>query len=287
MYNFKKELSHMIKQLEVTVLVNDRVDKAGFLAEHGFSCWVDTGENKFLFDTGGGLVLDHNARLLDIRLDHADAVILSHGHDDHSGGLSSVFRRNPDVTVGVHPHAFTPRFIREEEGVRANSFSRYTSSSIAKECGRLVLTESPTELFPGVSVTGTTPREYNTEHLNAGYYLDASGTLSDPFTDDQAAFIETEAGTVVLVGCAHSGLANIMEHVADLTGRRRIHAIIGGLHLSEASGDTMDNVLDMLVEFDVKMLGMAHCTGVNAETVFRTKFPSRCAGVSVGSRIQI
>lgn len=277
----------MIKHLNISVLVDDCASSTGFLGEHGLSYWVDTGDHAFLFDTGYGLVLDHNAYLMDIPLNRADAVILSHGHDDHTGGLQSVLRHNPGIRVGVHPHAFTPRYIQEETSTRANGFSRFSPSSIAQEHGQLMLTETPTEILPGVSVTGTIPRTYNVDRINRGYYLDDAGTRPDPFTDEQAVLLDTAAGTVVLVGCSHAGLPNIMEYVADLTGRRRIHAIIGGLHLSDASADIMENVLDLLFEFNVKMLGLAHCTGPEAKAVFRTKFSTRCADISIGTRIRI
>ena len=162
-----------------------------------------------------------------------------------------------------------------------------TRSLITQEKRRLVLTEVPTEMFPGVTVTGTIPRAYNTEHSNRDYYLDAEGTAPDPFTDEQVVIIDTVAGTVVLVGCSHAGLMNIMEYVADLTGHRRIHAILGGLHMADADADTMDNVLDILFEFNVQMLGLSHCTGADAKALFRTKFFRKCIEMPVGSRIRI
>ncbi|MGE4488615.1 MAG: MBL fold metallo-hydrolase, partial [Kiritimatiellales bacterium] len=165
-----------------------------------------------------------------------------------------------------------------------NGFSNRFS---LKSPHRLVLTESPTDFFPGVSATGTVPRAYNTDAANRNCYLDEAASVPDRFVDDQAVLIETLAGTVVLVGCCRAGLANIMEYVADLTGRRSIYAIIGGLHLEHAATDTMENVLDMLFEFNVQMLGMAHCTGAEAEAVLRTKFSRHSFGISVGSRIRI
>lgn len=138
--------------------------------------------------------------------------------------------------------------------------------------------------MPGLFATGEIPRQTDFEDVGGRFCLDTTGQQPDPITDDQALFFESQAGLVVLLGCAHAGVVSTLRHIKRLTGRNRIHAVLGGMHLQTASPERMKHTLAALEECDIGLLVAMHCTGWPATPVLWNQFGSRCARGGVGSR---
>lgn len=270
-------------KLRITTLVEDTAGGRGLLAEHGLSFWIEMGARKILFDTGQGLVLTGNARQLGIHLEQAEAVIISHGHYDHTGGLSETLRLARQARVYAHPAALMPKYARNTDGsIREIGIPLLNEEKI-REQADLILTEKPVEIGEGFFLTGPVPRRTDFEDVGGPYFSDPACLCPDALTDDQSAFIETPDGTIVILGCAHAGVINTLDYIRELTGNRRIHTVLGGMHLLAAGSVRMHKTVEGLCRIDARRLVPCHCTGFAALAWLWHAFPDQCALCHVGT----
>lgn len=272
--------------ISVTVLADNTVTGRGLLAEHGLAYWIDTGTHRLLFDTGQGLVLAANARQLGLDLATVTGVALSHGHYDHTGGLRAVLAVTArNLTVFAHPDALTRRYHCTAEGHREIGIPEETRALLGHPSCRLALATTPTAVAPGVFLTGEVQRHHAQETIDEPFFRDAAGRDPDLIRDDQAMFFGTAEGTVVLLGCAHSGLINTLDAVQRLTGGDPIHTVIGGMHLRSASATRLAWTIEALRRFRVRQLLPTHCTGIAAAAALWNAFPKACRPCGVGTRM--
>ncbi|MFA5688868.1 MAG: MBL fold metallo-hydrolase [Kiritimatiellales bacterium] len=152
----------MVQALNVTVLSNNCVFKKGLLAEHGWSLWIEADDHIFLWDTGQGLAIEHNARELNLDLRRIEAVLLSHGHYDHTGGLRNVLKYAPHAKIYCHPAVFQPQYRREPGGKKSREIGLpfYTQETLEAACGGLIASAEPVEIISGVWMSGEIPRDH-------------------------------------------------------------------------------------------------------------------------------
>jgi 7,8-dihydropterin-6-yl-methyl-4-(beta-D-ribofuranosyl)aminobenzene 5'-phosphate synthase len=274
----------MIHQLRITTLVENTVGRPDLLAEHGIAFWVEADGFRLLFDTGQGKVLGHNARKLGVPLDSADAVAFSHGHYDHTGGLAEVLGARPDVPIYLHPAAREPKYARGPRPPhRAIGMPEPAEAALRSHRGPITWTRGPTEIRPGMVLTGEIPRRTQFEDVGGPFFCDAECQTPDPLADDQALCIETPSGAVVVLGCAHSGVVNSLDYLAELTGASRFRAVLGGMHLVRADAERLDATIAALQRYDPRVLAAGHCTGPRAVTALWAALPDRCVPCAAGS----
>jgi len=260
-------LAHALK---VTVLVtNLGGDPYEGDGEWGYSALVEVDGHKILYDTGlsADLVL-RNAKALKIDLSDIEDVVLSHNHYDHVGGLMSLRRElskiNPRAMSRVHVGAgiFEPRW--SESGEDRNGLRLIRAEYLATG-GAFVVHDKPTELFPGVWLTGPVPRTNDEKNWTPGLSLDTpQGRREDNVPEDSALIFNTGRGMIILTGCAHAGIVNITEYARRIIGNKPIVAMIGGLHLFSASDQTLAWTGAKLKSYGVLSLLAGHCTGIEA-----------------------
>ncbi len=245
----------------ITVLCDNWAHDPGCVAEHGLSLWIETPGGRLLFDTGSGKGIGPNSERLGIELDRADAIVLSHGHDDHIGGLAWAWSQAPRARLFLHPVAIAPHYSIRNGQAHDIGMNREASATVRRRLDAVVWTASPTEILPGVFATGSIPRQTDYEDTGGPFYLDAQGREPDLIEDDQALWFDTPQGLMVALGCAHAGVINTLTHIRALTGDRPIRAVLGGMHLGAASNDRMKRTVAALKSLDIAMLMPCHCTG--------------------------
>ncbi len=273
--------------IRITVLVENTARGPGLLAEHGLAYWIEYDDHRILLDSGQGGVLMSNAYKLRIRLTEIDALVLSHGHYDHTGGVAEALKTSQSVAVYAHPAAFAEKFIRHKDGTAREIGMPYLSDKAIRDSrNRLVATHQPIAVFRALSATGPIPRATDFEDTGGPFFLDEACTQHDSLEDDQSVFFDTTAGTIVLLGCAHSGVINTLHYIRQLTNNRPIHSVIGGMHLIGASPRRIARTVEELGKIGVERLAPAHCTGIPATVALWNAFPGRCQSCPVGTRFE-
>ncbi len=271
----------MIKNLNITQLVENTANGPGVLGEHGNSFYIQADEYCLLFDTGQGLTLRHNVEQLEIPVNSIQSIVLSHGHYDHMGGLEEALDLTGAINLYLHPQALGSKFNRNGRDIGAPMIGAKKIQSLTR---KIIHTRKPTEIVTGIHVTGEIPRTHKIEDTGGPFYSDQKLNQPDSLVDDQALYIETIQGVVVLLGCGHSGVINTLEYVQLLTGGKPIRAVIGGMHLLNATVERLAFTSNALEHFEIPYLAPNHCTGVNAICNFIRHFPGRVHVSHVGSR---
>lgn len=268
--------------LVITLLVDNTAGGQGMQAEHGLSFWIERGDARILFDTGQGMVLEHNAKMLGIPLASVDSIVLSHGHYDHTGGLSDVLNLADCPTVYAHPHAFQPKYSRKQDGVRYIGIGESQKQAVMRQAEFFSVT-APHQIATGIWCTGPIPRLNQFETFEGHFFKDLACEKPDFIEDDQALYMECEQGIVVVLGCAHAGVVNTVQYIRMLTNDQPILAVLGGMHLGGATTERMDYTAKKLKSMHVEELMPCHCTGFQAMAYLSHLFPTRYKPLQTGA----
>jgi len=265
--------AHEVKLLHITVLSTMLADRG--IGEWGFAALVEVDGRRLLFDTGDRpeTVLQ-NAHELGIDLSNVTDVVLSHHHADHTGGLLTLRRELGKINrtalsrIHVAPGVFLSR---RRTGSDQEANPMIELKTLAEASGGVFIEHAgPTELLPGVWLTGPVPRRHPERNWPAGVSIvTAAGLVPDTLLEDMSLVINTEKGLVVVTGCAHAGVVNIVEYARDIVGRRPAYAVVGGLHLFASTDETLAWTAQRLRAAGLAYLLGAHCTGI--EAVFRIR----------------
>jgi 7,8-dihydropterin-6-yl-methyl-4-(beta-D-ribofuranosyl)aminobenzene 5'-phosphate synthase len=277
--------------IRLTILCENSVDRVspyGLLGEHGFACHLQTPHGNFLFDTGGGMTIMTNAELLGIDFSKVKGIMFSHGHFDHTGGLKQVLEKTGPLPIYAHPDLFNERYSNNGGKTRDIGIP-WPRVELEKLGAEFFLHEGPYEVAPGLLLSGAVPRvnKQETGDPNLLVLSDQKTQVTDPLQDDLSLFINTDKGLVILLGCAHAGLLNIIDHAIKVTGQERIHMVLGGTHLKFCSEEQMTATLKRLEELDIDKIGAAHCTGLRGARMLAERFGERFFSASVGVEIDL
>lgn len=277
----------MTSNVRITTICENKSPGGGLLGEHGLSMFLEVGDKRILFDTGSGLTLLPNAARLGINLGRLDAILLSHGHYDHTGGLLPLCKKFAAAPVYAHPDIFVPKY--RSPGISPNEDAKYIGPPWSREDLEALgvqfhLQREPVDFGGGVMFTGEIPRLAEWTHPEPDLLRKtAEGFEVDPFFDDQALIVESPAGVVVVLGCTHTGLVNTLRHVVTLTGKKQIYALTGGTHLLNATVEQLAPIFEELKEFDLQFVAPCHCTGFGPTLAFQQAFGDKFVYHQAGS----
>ncbi len=234
--------------VKMTVLYDNYVYREGTHAEWGFSCLIEGLEKTILFDTGGESdVLMKNMEILNVDAGAVDLVVISHNHWDHIGGLNIFLSKRKGIPV-------------------------------------YLLDSSPSEIKTGVENTGATVISV-TELMKVCEHAYLTGEMGT-ILKEQSLLIGTGKGTVIITGCSHQGIVDILNKAKEILDRN-IYLVFGGFHLLNHSDDQMQGIIESFREIGVKKCGATHCTGDHQIELFREAFGEDYVRVGVGRVIEI
>ena len=261
-----------VKMLRITILSTMLAEDYETFGEWGFAALVEVDGKRMLFDSGAhpDTVLK-NAHALKIDLADIDEMVLSHNHTDHSGGIvflrTELMKTNPKALSVAHvgKGIFIPRV--NKQGKDENG-ALPIKTAYEQLGGTWVEHDKPSELLPGVWLTGPVPRP-NDEHNWSGYRQMIDEKTGKPgaediVQEDSALIFDTDKGLVMLTGCGHAGVVNIAQYARATVREAPFEAIIGGLHLFRADDKTLAWTVSKLKPMGVRHLLAAHCTGIEA-----------------------
>jgi 7,8-dihydropterin-6-yl-methyl-4-(beta-D-ribofuranosyl)aminobenzene 5'-phosphate synthase len=271
----------------ITVLCENTVGARVGTGEHGFSAFIETEAENYLFDTGNGVSIVRNALLLRKDLTSIKKIFLSHGHYDHTGGLPDVLRIRGEVDVLAHPNIFTERIAvpnEDEEGKRRFVGIPYRREYLEFSGARFALERAFYEPEKGMFLTGEVPRKTPFEKPDPRLFARAGENwVPDQFLDDQSLVLDTPKGLLIILGCAHSGMINTINHVMEKTGREKIYALLGGTHLQFLTPEQLEESIEAIKRVGVEHMGVSHCTGMRASMRLAQEFGDRFFFGHVGS----
>ncbi len=266
-------------------------------AEHGLSYHIETevdrGSSSLLFDYGmdpRGMI--HNMEILGIDPGTINAMALSHGHFDHWGGLREFLLRYgqripPGTPLYVGGEAFARRFSIRSPGSEPQDIGALDREEI-EQLGVVEIIEvtEPREIIPGGYATGPVERATEYERGNPYLLVKRGGRLDQDFFEGELAmvFAVKGCGLVVLSGCAHVGIVNIVKHAIAMTGISKVHAIIGGFHLVNAQTDLVDRCMEDIHGFNPDYIVPTHCTGFETVMRFALEMPDQFILNTAGTR---
>jgi 7,8-dihydropterin-6-yl-methyl-4-(beta-D-ribofuranosyl)aminobenzene 5'-phosphate synthase len=268
----------------ISILADNAVERGRFTGEHGFSAHIAVDGEKILFDTGQGMVFRRNAALLGVDLDSVQKVILSHGHYDHGDGIPSLtFAKVQKPHIYLHPSVFSRRFAKDDTGGYREIGISWSRQSLTVRGAALVESAVPQFIYDGVAVSGTIPRTTDFENPGGPFYMmENNAYIADEILDDQALYIKTPAGLIVLTGCAHSGIINTVLYGQRLMQEERIAAVIGGTHLIHAPADRLRKTVQCLRELCVGKVCAGHCTGFDGTCFLMQELGERFERITAG-----
>jgi 7,8-dihydropterin-6-yl-methyl-4-(beta-D-ribofuranosyl)aminobenzene 5'-phosphate synthase len=236
------------KQITLTILYDNYVFKEGTKSDWGFACFIEGTEKTILFDTGTkGQILLHNANNLGIDLNNLDLIVISHNHGDHTGGIDSVLK----IKSGI------PVYIGSSFPV---SFSQY----IKKKGAIPVKVEDPVEICRHV---------YSTGELNGP-------------VNEQSLILDTDDGLVIITGCSHPGIVNIVQRAKQLH-KKNIYLVFGGFHLMRHSDIDVGKIIQEFKSLGVEKCGATHCTGDRAIKLIQQAFGADYLPMGTGQVIKV
>ncbi len=281
-----------VSDLKITTIADNLVLRGGLWGQWGLSYLLELTDSygearKVLFDTANDLwPFLYNIEKLKLDLDGLDAIVLSHGHGDHTVATVEAVEMSGGCKVYAHPHCFLPRFYKSKKGElrRSGVPEGQGIEEIEKVGGEVILTADPVEVVPGLWTTGEVPRTKDFEFLAKS--TDGSGSIiendgvkeEDLILCDQSLWMDVEgSGCWTITGCAHSGPVNTLSRVLELGGFESVYAYIGGTHLVGRKDDYILKTATEIRKFGLELFSPCHCTGFNAMALLQREFKNEFA----------
>ena len=266
------------------IVLSENHSNGDMEGEFGLSLAVKFDGYKFLFDTGASNLFSINAKKMGFSVDMFENVIFSHGHSDHSGGV--VYIKEPKRII-AHPNIFKARY-----SIRQGKFVGFpTDEDSLRSVHNLFKTKNPVQINPGIWFLGEIPMVVDFEkNGNFATTLDGAFKQIDMTEDDSAVVFDTPKGLVIMAGCCHRGVCNIIEYAKKVTGKTRVSTIIGGLHLRnlETKKELIDNTIEYMKSNGIGNFYLGHCITDEVIDYFEKNMPNaKIFRLAVGKKFNV
>lgn len=263
-------------KLKVLVENNTYIDQY-FCGEPAVSFYIEDGESRILFDVGYSDVLIKNASMMNVDLNQISTIVFSHGHNDHTRGLTYLTKQYDlsNVKIVAHPNAFKRRVCKGE-----NIGSPILQEELEKQC-QLHLAKNPKKVSGNLTFLGEIPTlcEFEPRRV-VGKLKEGAVWKEDLILDDTALVYQNERGLYIITGCSHSGICNIIEYAKQVCKDERIVAVIGGFHLFEVN-DRVEAVVHYFKENQIQLLYPCHCVSFKVKARIDQDIPIHEVGVGL------
>lgn len=271
----------------IKTLAEDQALSEAFGSEHGLSFYIESGGRKILFDTGASGLFAENARKLGVPLEEVQYLFISHGHNDHGGGLETFLKLNQKAKVYIHPLAFEKHYSKKKDG----SFRYNGLDGRLKAHPRLNFCEGLNEIAPGLWLFSDVPERTPRPYCNRSLFAEHGGRfVPDLFSHEQNLLISEAGKKILLVGCAHSGIVNIMAEFRELFGTFP-DEVIGGFHLARGSAGRESKASVAKTAAYLDRAGAryytCHCSGEEPYRELKAVLGDRIRRVSAGSVFEL
>mgnify|MGYP000477356200 CR=1 FL=1 len=274
-------------EVNVTILVENTTPTPGLVGEFGFSALIEVDEKRILFDTGSGEALETNAKALDVDLASIDALVISHGHFDHTGGVLQLLPKLKKPVIYAHSGIFTRHLLPIEDKQPQYIGVPFTRDDLVGLRAQFVAADDFCELAEGVYLTGTIPRHTDYEDPGGLFIKEVDGVIAPDYIEDDMALVITHPqGLIIISGCAHAGLINTINYAMERTGDNKVLAFIGGTHLKEADENRLQKTIAELRRINPQKLIVCHCTGFSASSRLLWELPAVTAKGETGMSFQ-
>lgn len=266
--------------MKATTLVENLTYQSELVAEHGLSIYIETENKRILFDTGQTDAFIRNAQVKCIDLAKVDALILSHGHYDHAGGVNAFLKINTTAKVYLKRAALSDKY---------HGHSKYIGAGIDAQLadGRLVFVDSILEIDKGLFIVPDTPiKTASDTHFEGFFVRDGGSFVADTFDDELFVVAESADGISILSSCSHRGITNIVEAARKIFSKK-VKTILGGFHLIRSTDAQQSTIADYIEHLEPERVGICHCTGVDGYAFFKQRLGDRVFYSSVGSSVDL
>lgn len=272
------------------LLENTKLNDSNLCIEHGLSLLIEKDNKRVIFDTGGpkGCAIQ-NASILEEDLSKIDAVVISHGHNDHTGGLLDFFKLNDNALVYLKKEALNPYYSEKT----SNKKFIGTDGRIAENhFDRLKFVKTTLEIIPGIFVIPNIYKKFSIHSSNSNLLMkNDHGILEDTFSHELFMIIKEDKLTL-FSGCAHNGIKNIISTTKDIFRGIKIKTIIGGLHLQagkskslQAKDEEIYSIAQCLIDENIEKIYTGHCTGIKGFNVMKSVLKDKIERIYSGKEI--
>lgn len=265
--------------MKITTVVENHVSKSGLGAEHGLSFVIESKGKKIMFDTGQSKLYARNAKALGFDVAAFDALVISHGHYDHVGGLPHFIENNNQAPVYLKKEALWPKFHNERYiGVKR---------TINALNPRFKFVENMFEVIDNVFIATNIENRYPDDSHKHGFFVQENeNRIADNFADELFLVLKTEKDISIVSSCSHNGITNIVE-----TARRvfnlPVNSVIGGFHIKNDTSLNVDKMINYFNIIEVKSVFTGHCTGIEKFIQFQTKFKGKTFYLETGTVLEL
>ncbi len=273
--------------MEITMLSENTSISEDLKSEHGLSILIQTKSAVVLFDTGASGTFFRNAQKMDADIAKVTHLVISHGHYDHGGGIDTFLQENDKASIFIKEQAFGGQYAKR--GPDQTLYVGLAEHLINND--RMVFTQNMTELAPGIKLYSDITLIEPVPDTNSGLLMEKDGhMMADDFSHEQVMTVEEDGKMLLLTGCSHHGIINILAYIKKMTGRMPDVAI-GGFHLeSHSSGTADDKLLDHIAAYLSKTITQyytCHCTGIAAYEKLNSRLGDQLQYLSCGQTITI